>query len=165
MKKLFLLLTLIFLISCKNSNSEVYSLRVIFDLKIKENDKFKFYYKSDGESFSKDKSIVQNVIGNEGFQKIKFIAPSLAPSIRLDYGTEKNQEITIKNITFKYKDKKYVINQNDVHKAFAKNKWIELVDKNNAIYRPKIIENKARPKLFLKKHVVEDIISQFKGQN
>jgi len=166
--RIFVLLALVLFASCKNDSlhkgeSDSFDLRVIFEIKIKEKDQFQMFYReSANQKFDKKRSFISEVKPSNDFQFVKFVVPGLNPYLRFDFGSKEHQEITIKKVTFKYKDKSYSINQTDITKIFENSPWVEIVDENNVVYKPKKRKDKVDPRLVIKKKYVEEILLNLK---
>ncbi|QRM88723.1 hypothetical protein FG167_05575 [Lacinutrix sp. WUR7] len=162
--RIFIVIALVLFVSCKNDPlnkeaSDIFDLRIIFEIKIKEKDQFQIYYsESLDQKFDNKRSFISEVKPSNDFQFLKFVVPGLNPYLRFDFGSKENQEITIKKITLKYKDRSYDINQTDITKIFESSPWVEIVDEEHAVYKPKKIKDKIDPRLVIKKKYVEEIL-------
>lgn len=141
-KFLFIVITLVTLISCKNESNKDDSkndsisnvnidkdlLKISFDLIVKENDNMHLYYTQDGTiNFDEKNSIWSEVKGNENIQTVTFKLPKdvLPTHLRVDLGygkNEKQSDVNLKNFKIEYLDKKFEAKDTMIFNYFYENK-------------------------------------------
>lgn len=149
MKKIFLVLILVLITSCKKNkkseeiNNEVkldstevvskeypnFTLKLI--AKVTVDDRFRLLYTDElGENFSGNKIVFRKVIGSPDIQTITFELPrkDIYPArLRLNVGENSNQKsIQIEEIEIMHDDNKFSISKESFSKYFFPNKYIEL---------------------------------------
>lgn len=133
--------------SNKTKSHNKNTLLVSFNINIKKADEIQlFYLDHNNKQYNANKSIVKNVKPTENNSAINFeinTSFGFPTNLRFDYGSVKDQQVVINNITFKKGNREFTIDQSEVHKYFNSPKeWNINVDLKNAVYGSK--KNKDR---------------------
>jgi len=153
----------ILLNSYKVTASEVL---VEIDAIVPSNDIFQLFYQQEGmNSFTEKKSLKNNIIGNQTFQKIRFNIPldKTLTAIRIDIGNNKEQKV------LKIKDVKLIALKKtllySIKDDFIPNKFIDFDDKR---IKSQVVNNRYDPyflSTFDVKNSYENLIQEQSGFN
>jgi len=113
---------------------------VTLNATVKKDDSFQLYYKDKYEApYEEQNSMFIEFKGSESPQDIVFKLPeeALPNYIRLDFGTNKNQEpVTVNSVKINYLGKNFDIKGSDFFKYFVVNELTMKADKEKSIVTP-----------------------------
>lgn len=157
MKQLILVISFVFLVSCKsetknkqiietndttiiinNENEGNLYFEVILDAVVKKDDKFHLFYKDfNNNGYSSDRVLEKIVKGSENNQLIIFSIPEevIPNGLRLDLGVNFSQEpIIFNNLKIRYDNKEFSFNHGKFPQLFKPNKFVIYNEKDKLIY-------------------------------
>lgn len=176
-RKMLLLAAFLIILSCNSTDnsdeknldtkSDIASneITLIIEFKLNSNDKFNVYYSDEPNlDITGENVLSKYVFTNNDFQKLTFNFPKGEKpyKIRLDLGNNpKATEITIKNITLKYGDKKIDGNDGLFLKYWFANQSLQW-DNTNYFYNIVPFENSKNPMLISNEELNNSILELYK---
>ncbi len=136
--------------SIKEAENLADKLKISFKISLKKEDILTLYYKQGRKPYSEEGSIRKSIPSHRD-QYVDFIIPideGFPQNIRFDFGSKKNQEITIQQIHFNTKKNTKIIKQSEVKDYFnSPEKWNRVLNADSAKYGVKEVNNFVDAKL------------------
>lgn len=140
--------------TCCEKNSKTDSLKMDFDIVVRENDSIHVFYSNNSSvEFNEKQSYWINVKGSKKNQTISFTFPdTIQPKqIRIDLGRNKKQpEIILNEIAFFYKNEKITAKGEEVYFLFRVDESNTVIDKLVGSLKRKEPDQETGPSLYPK---------------
>lgn len=151
------------IIDATKENEDFDSMKLIIETKFANPDILEIFYNEHDDKFSHKRSLKTNVLGGNEIQKSIFIIPNktLASQFRFDFGETENQETTILKITIELEGKSFVIPQNKIMASFNSSPWVEIINTETALIKPKKHKDRIDSKLNFNINTVNELRSFF----
>lgn len=172
MRKVILVFVTVLLLACgkkekeativSNTLEEQYELVVIINFKTNKADQFKLMLKNVivDEFQKKNIEIIENVVVSNNIDRLeaKFGAKNISKNFQIGLGNKEVKEIEIETIKLSYGKNSTLIKATELADYFTFNKYASL-DENTFKVITKKIDGKHSPKMFLKRKILNIIIS------